>query len=212
MDKLNELLREYAQSIRRDDGMGFMHADAIRALFAAAPMTADQTECAYALIGRQLISSGLYDRMTDADGDDEAAGLISELVSVVDPILSTKYERHNAAPTPAAAQTAISEKPEDAAVYQGIADNYAKDFASQDECGAFEWLEAEISAVDCWHRGDPSYEHDAHWMKDKALRLVREAAKIFGARSAASPVSGAARDKAVAELEIARSDRAEGES
>jgi hypothetical protein len=59
----------------------------------AVPLTANQAECAYALIGRQLISSGLYDRMTDADSDDEAAGLISELVSVVDPILST-----NAAP------------------------------------------------------------------------------------------------------------------
>jgi hypothetical protein len=66
--------------------------------------SAEQAECAYALIGRQLISSGLYDRMTDADSNDEAAGLISELVSVVDPILSTKYERHNAAPTPAAAR------------------------------------------------------------------------------------------------------------
>jgi hypothetical protein len=67
--------------------------------------SAEQAECAYALIGRQLISSGLYDRMADADSNDEAAGLISELVSVVDPILNTKYERHNAAPTPAAAQT-----------------------------------------------------------------------------------------------------------
>jgi hypothetical protein len=62
--------------------------------------SAGKAECAYALIGRQLISSGLYDRMTDADSDVEAAGLISELVSVVDPILSAKYERHNAAPTP----------------------------------------------------------------------------------------------------------------
>jgi hypothetical protein len=62
--------------------------------------SAGKAECAYALIGRQLISSGLYDRMADADSDVEAAGLISELVSVVDPILSTKYERHNAAPTP----------------------------------------------------------------------------------------------------------------
>jgi hypothetical protein len=67
--------------------------------------SAGKAECAYALIGRQLISSGLYDRMADADSNDEAAGLISELVSVVDPILNTKYERHNAAPTPAAAQT-----------------------------------------------------------------------------------------------------------
>ncbi|PRH46392.1 hypothetical protein [Burkholderia multivorans] len=33
MEKLNELLREYAQSIRRDDGTAFVHADAIRRLF-----------------------------------------------------------------------------------------------------------------------------------------------------------------------------------
>ncbi|UEP31575.1 hypothetical protein [Burkholderia sp. B21-007] len=35
MEKLNELLREYAQSIRRDDGTAFIHADAIRELFRA---------------------------------------------------------------------------------------------------------------------------------------------------------------------------------
>lgn len=44
---------------------------------------------------------------------------------------------------------------------------------------AFDWLETEISAVDCWYRGDPSYEHDAYWMKDRALKLVREAKAIF---------------------------------
>ncbi|WP_176158801.1 hypothetical protein [Burkholderia multivorans] len=34
MERLNELLREYAQSIlRRDDGTAFVHADAIRRLF-----------------------------------------------------------------------------------------------------------------------------------------------------------------------------------
>lgn len=38
-----------------------------------------------------------------------------------------------------------------------------------------EWLETEITAVDTWHRGSPSYEHDAGWMKDQALRLVAEA-------------------------------------
>ncbi|SEU36344.1 hypothetical protein SAMN03159335_05428 [Burkholderia cepacia] len=44
---------------------------------------------------------------------------------------------------------------------------------------AFDWLETEISAVDCWYRGDPSYEHDAHWMKERALELVQEAKAIF---------------------------------
>jgi hypothetical protein len=43
----------------------------------------------------------------------------------------------------------------------------------------FDWLETEISAVDCWYRGDPSYEHDAYWMKERALKLVQEAKAIF---------------------------------
>ncbi|AOJ93128.1 hypothetical protein WK22_10775 [Burkholderia multivorans] len=37
MEKLNELLRDYAQSIRRDDGTAFIHADAIREYFRARP-------------------------------------------------------------------------------------------------------------------------------------------------------------------------------
>ncbi|AOI92083.1 hypothetical protein [Burkholderia pseudomultivorans] len=44
---------------------------------------------------------------------------------------------------------------------------------------ALDWLETEISAVDCWYRGDPSYEHDAYWMKERALKLVQEAKAIF---------------------------------
>lgn len=43
MEKLNELLREYAQAIRRDDGTGFMHADAIRELFRARAASANET-------------------------------------------------------------------------------------------------------------------------------------------------------------------------
>lgn len=51
MDKLNELLREYAQSIRRDDGMGSMHADAIRSLFEGVkqPATAQEDRREYAI-------------------------------------------------------------------------------------------------------------------------------------------------------------------
>ncbi|HDR9199635.1 TPA: hypothetical protein QDB48_000921 [Burkholderia vietnamiensis] len=44
---------------------------------------------------------------------------------------------------------------------------------------ALDWLETEISAIDCWYRGDPSYEHDAYWMKERALKLVQEAKAIF---------------------------------
>ncbi|MCO8609685.1 hypothetical protein KGP95_13320 [Burkholderia multivorans] len=43
MERLNELLREYAQAIRRDDGTGFMHADAIRELFRARAASANET-------------------------------------------------------------------------------------------------------------------------------------------------------------------------
>ncbi|WP_254218023.1 helix-turn-helix domain-containing protein [Burkholderia multivorans] len=43
MEKLDELLREYAQSIRRDDGTRFMHADAIRELFRARATSANDT-------------------------------------------------------------------------------------------------------------------------------------------------------------------------
>ena len=49
----------------------------------------------------------------------------------------------------------------------------------KEQPSAFDWLETEISAVDCWYRGDPSYEHDSHWMKARALKLVQEAKAIF---------------------------------
>ncbi|HHK9547132.1 TPA: hypothetical protein ACQZHL_001306 [Citrobacter freundii] len=42
-----------------------------------------------------------------------------------------------------------------------------------------EWLDAEISAIDPVYRGDPSYEHDAYWMKDKVRDLVESAKKVF---------------------------------
>lgn len=42
-----------------------------------------------------------------------------------------------------------------------------------------EWLDAEISAIDPVYRGDPSYEHDAHWMKNEVRDLVESAKKVF---------------------------------
>ncbi|MDN7892370.1 hypothetical protein QZM93_27545, partial [Burkholderia cepacia] len=53
---------------------------------------------------------------------------------------------------------------------------------------AFDWLRTEISAIDCWYRGDPSYEHDAYWMKERALNLVNEAEKLY--RSPRTEVAG----------------------
>ncbi|EDW6358887.1 hypothetical protein YN28_001614 [Salmonella enterica subsp. enterica] len=42
-----------------------------------------------------------------------------------------------------------------------------------------EWLDAEISAIDPVYRGDPSYEHDACWMKNEVRDLVESAKKVF---------------------------------
>jgi hypothetical protein len=160
----------------------------------AAPMTAYQTECTYALIGRQLISSGLYDRMTDADSDIEAAGLISELVSVVDPILSAKYERHNAAPTPAAAQ----DKKRECCPHGIHWDNACgactpprgtKVLASEDERGAFDLLLNEFAAT----QRELAVKGEAC-----SMRVIEHSNKLRAqimARATASPgVSAAARD------------------
>lgn len=48
------------------------------------------------------------------------------------------------------------------------------------ESEVFEWLETEISAIDSWYRGTPSYEREAGWMKDAALGVVKNARKAFG--------------------------------
>jgi hypothetical protein len=55
----------------------------------------------------------------------------------------------------------------------------SQDVARVAEPSVFEWLETEVTAIDCWYRGDPSYEHDAHWMKDKVLKLIGEAREAF---------------------------------
>lgn len=34
-------------------------------------------------------------------------------------------------------------------------------------------LADDISAIDCMYRGDPSYEHDAYYMREQAVKLVR---------------------------------------
>lgn len=45
-----------------------------------------------------------------------------------------------------------------------------------------EWLDAEITAIDTMYRGDPSYEHDAYWMKSEVLGVVELARKAFPAQ------------------------------
>ncbi len=45
-----------------------------------------------------------------------------------------------------------------------------------------EWLDAEITALDTMYRGDPSYEHDAYWMKSEVLGVVELARNAFVAQ------------------------------
>lgn len=56
--------------------------------------------------------------------------------------------------------------------YNAIRDEF--DRRPHDEGGALdrEWLKTEISAIDTWYRGNPSYMHDAYWMKDRVLKLL----------------------------------------
>ncbi|EKE2805449.1 hypothetical protein OUL59_004187 [Salmonella enterica subsp. enterica serovar Hato] len=45
-----------------------------------------------------------------------------------------------------------------------------------------EWLDAEISAIDPVYRGDPSYEHDAYWMKGRVRDLIQKSRESFAAQ------------------------------
>lgn len=45
-----------------------------------------------------------------------------------------------------------------------------------------EWLDAEISAIDPVYRGDPSYEHDAYWMKGRVRDLIQKSRELFAAQ------------------------------
>ena len=46
--------------------------------------------------------------------------------------------------------------------------------ADADTAGVVESLLVDITAVDTWYRGSPSYEHDAGWFKDRVIRLLEE--------------------------------------
>ena len=52
---------------------------------------------------------------------------------------------------------------------------------------ALDWLETELSAISCRYHGDPSYDHDAYWMRGRVEKLLEEARKLFTAP--APPVS-----------------------
>jgi hypothetical protein len=47
----------------------------------------------------------------------------------------------------------------------------------------FGWLETEVTAISCRYHGDPSYDHDAYWMRDRVVKLIGEARNTFAART-----------------------------
>lgn len=55
---------------------------------------------------------------------------------------------------------------------------------AQDENDVLSWLEVEIGAINCRYHGDPSYDHDAYWMRDRVLKLIEDARKAFCAPAA----------------------------
>lgn len=64
---------------------------------------------------------------------------------------------------------------------------------------SLQWLEEQVSAICCRHNGSPSYDHDAYWMKERVLNLVREA-KYFSRPSGI--FEGAAKSDLIQALEI----------
>lgn len=67
---------------------------------------------------------------------------------------------------------------------EGLERSLAKGVAAIAAGGAqepdvLEWLETEVSAVSCRYHGDPSYDHDAYWMKDRVTKLIADARKAF---------------------------------
>ncbi|AZW31527.1 hypothetical protein L506_2297 [Bordetella bronchiseptica GA96-01] len=55
---------------------------------------------------------------------------------------------------------------------------------SQDDIDVLNWLQIEISALSCRYLGDPPYDHDAYWMRDRVLKLIDDAHKAFAAPAA----------------------------
>ena len=55
---------------------------------------------------------------------------------------------------------------------------------AQDGNDVLSWLEVEIGALSCRYYGDPSYDHDAYWMRDRVLKLIEDARRAFCAPAA----------------------------
>lgn len=63
-----------------------------------------------------------------------------------------------------------------------VTDAFLAEVRAQAQSEVIEWLNAEITAIDTMYRGDPSYEHDAYWMKSNVLDVVELARKAFAAQ------------------------------
>ncbi|MDN7939384.1 hypothetical protein QZM76_14055 [Burkholderia multivorans] len=82
MEKLDELLREYAQSIHRDDGTAFVHADAIRRLFQDRAAASPAAEAARLTDEQRRV---LVEVAQTFKGTDRRRAVLNELAGVAAP-------------------------------------------------------------------------------------------------------------------------------
>jgi hypothetical protein len=75
----------------------------------------------------------------------------------------------------------IKSKASPTAPAQSCGDAEQADEAVTDD--VFDWLETEVTAISCRYHGDPSYDHDAYWMRDRVVKLIGEARNTFAARA-----------------------------
>lgn len=75
-----------------------------------------------------------------------------------------------------------------------------------------DWLETEVTAIDCMYHGSPTYERTAYWMRDEVVRLIDQARKAFPDITAfpdaptSTPSGSSDRDKTVCHSESAESE------
>lgn len=65
------------------------------------------------------------------------------------------------------------------AIIKRIATPATNNIIRSNGLGIIEWFDAELSAIDPIYRGDPSYTHDAYWMKCEVQNLLESARKVF---------------------------------